>query len=48
MLESYMVNQMLEKGRIPFGQIEINNEKSLALQIKLGFSVSKDRLYWMF
>jgi len=47
-LESYMVNQMLEKGRIPFGQIEINNGKSVALQSKLGFSVSKDRLYWIF
>ncbi len=48
MLESYMVNQMLEKDLIPFTQIEISNEKSLALQNKLGFSISKDRLVWMF
>lgn len=47
-LESYMVNQMLEKGLTPFSQIEVNNEKSLALQDKLGFSISKDKLYWMF
>lgn len=47
-LESYMVNQMLEKGLVPFGQIEINNEKSIALQNKLGFRLSKHRLYWMF
>lgn len=48
MLESYIVNLMLEKGLIPFAQIETNNKKSLALQHKLGFSISKDRLYWMF
>lgn len=47
-LESYMVNQMLEKGLVPFGQIEINNEKSISLQNKLGFRISKHRLYWMF
>lgn len=47
-LESYMVNLMLEKDLIPFGQIEINNKKSLALQKKLGFSISKDSLYWMY
>lgn len=48
MLESYMVNRMLEKDLIPFTQIEISNKKSLALQNKLGFSISKDRLIWMF
>lgn len=47
-LESYMVNQMIEKGLVPFGQIEINNEKSIALQNKIGFRISEDRLYWMF
>ncbi len=48
MLESYMVNQMIEKDLIPFAQIEIGNKKSLALQNKLGFSISKDRLVWIF
>nr|WP_312576937.1 GNAT family N-acetyltransferase [Sedimentibacter sp.] len=48
MLESYMVNQMLEKDLIPFAQIEIENKKSLALQNKLGFSISKDSLIWIF
>lgn len=47
-LESYMVNRMLENGLVPFGQIEVNNKKSLALQKKLGFKISSDRLYWMF
>jgi len=47
-LESYIANQMLEKGLVPFGQVEINNKKSIALQNKLGFRISKDRLYWIF
>ncbi|GFP76519.1 GNAT family N-acetyltransferase [Clostridium fungisolvens] len=48
MLESYMINHMLEKDLVPFAQIEVDNEKSLALQKKLGFSISKDRLFWLF
>jgi GNAT superfamily N-acetyltransferase len=47
-LESYMINQMIEKGLIPFAQIEINNEKSIELQKKLGFEISEDRLYWIY
>lgn len=47
-LESYMINQMVEKGLVPFGQIEIGNEKSIALQNKLGFSISKNSVCWMF
>ena len=47
-LESYMVNKMIEKGLIPFVQVEINNEKSIKLQKKLGFEISKEKLYWMF
>ena len=46
-LESYMVNQMMGKGWIPFSQIEINNDKSIALQKKRGFKISKDKLYWL-
>ncbi len=47
-LESYMVNHMLQKGQVPFAQIEVNNIASLELQKKLGFRVSKDRLFWLF
>ena len=47
-LESYIVNKMIEKSLVPFAQIEINNEKSMTLQTKLGFKISEDRLYWMF
>lgn len=47
-LEGYMVNHMLEKGLVPFGQIVSNNEKSMALHKKLGFEISEDKLYWLF
>lgn len=47
-LEIYIINQMLDKGLVPFAQIEIDNLKSIALHEKLGFSISEDRLYWMF
>lgn len=48
MLEAYMVNRMLEKGLVPFGQIVSDNEKSMALHKKLGFEISEDKLYWLF
>lgn len=47
-LESYMVNRMLQKGQVPFAQIEVNNKASLELQKKLGFCVSEDRVFWLF
>lgn len=47
-LESYMINHMLEKDLIPFAQVEVDNKSSLALHNKLGFSISKDSLFWMF
>lgn len=47
-LESYMVNKTLEDGLVPFTQVEIENKKSIALQKKLGFKISKDKLYWLF
>ncbi|MFT3740658.1 MAG: GNAT family N-acetyltransferase [Breznakibacter sp.] len=47
-LECYMVNLTLEKGWIPFAHIETNNSKSIALQKKLGLTVSKESIYWLF
>ena len=47
-LESYMVNKTLENGLVPFSQVEVENKKSIALQKKLGFKISKDKLYWLF
>lgn len=47
-LESHLVNQLLYKGLVPFGQVLYNNENSIALHKKLGFEISKERLYWVF
>jgi len=46
-LESFIVNQMIEKDLVPFGQIEVNNERSKAMHKKLGFKISENRLYWL-
>lgn len=43
-----MVNKTLENGLVPFSQVEVENKKSIALQKKLGFKISKDKLYWLF
>jgi len=48
LLESYLVNQMLDKGLIPFAQVEIDNDRSKALHNKLGFTISQDSVYWVF
>ena len=42
-----LINNQLQKGRIPFAQILEDNKASLALQRKLGFTISKDFIYWM-
>lgn len=47
-LESYIINKMLEESLVPFAQIEIDNKKSMLLQTKLGFKISKDSLFWIF
>lgn len=47
-LESYMVNKILDAGGIPYAQVEIDNDNSIALQKKLGFKISEDRVFWMF
>ena len=42
-----LINNQLKKGRTPFAQIIIDNEKSLRLQEKLGLRISDGLLYWM-
>lgn len=46
-LEKHLINRMVEKGLVPFAQIEVSNEKSIALQKKLGLRISEDRMFWM-
>lgn len=42
-----MMRRRLAEGAIPFGHIVEGNEPSLRLQKKLGFSFSKEFVYWM-
>ena len=46
-LETYMFNQAIEKGWIPYGQVIIDNDKSFKLQEKMGLYCSKESVYWM-
>ncbi|MGN0166458.1 MAG: GNAT family N-acetyltransferase [Acetatifactor sp.] len=47
-LESFMISRMLERGLLPYCQVEVDNEKSLALQRKLGMTMSREKVYWVF
>lgn len=46
-LESFIVNQMLEDGLVPYGQVFSDNHKSISLQKNLGFNISEEKLYWI-
>lgn len=46
-LEAHLINHLLEEGRTPYCQIEIHNDASLALQHRLGLTVSDRELTWM-
>lgn len=47
-LEHFMIQRTLEMGLIPFGQIEVWNEASIALQQKMGMTVSEKSVFWLF
>lgn len=47
-LEKFMVDLILDRDEIPFAQLSVDNQISLALHRKLGFEISTDRLYWLF
>ena len=47
-LEYFMISYMKENHLIPFCQVEVDNCKSLALQQKLGMTISKERIYVVF
>ena len=44
-LEGSMINVMLDKGEIPFSQIEFDNGASIGLHKKLGFEISERTLF---
>lgn len=47
-LEAEIINRLLDKGRIPYCHIISDNHASLALQKKLGYTVSDKMVYWLF
>lgn len=47
-LEAYDVYTVLDKGWVPYGQVDIDNEASLALQEKMGNIRSDGIVYWVF
>ncbi|MBR6918199.1 MAG: GNAT family N-acetyltransferase [Clostridia bacterium] len=46
-LQKHLIAKTMEKGFIPFGQVEKSNLKSLRLQKKLGMTISDKMIVWM-
>ena len=46
-LQNCLITKTMEKGFVPFGQVEKGNQKSLGLQDKLGMARSDDLIVWM-
>ncbi len=46
-LEGSMINRLLACGRLPFCQVKKQNEPSIALQRKLGFTFADDMIHWL-
>ena len=46
-LQNCLIAKTMEKGFVPFGQVEKGNQKSLRLQEKLGMTRSDDLIVWM-
>ncbi len=46
-LQKYLIAKTMEKGFIPFGQVEKGNQKSIRLQEKIGMTRSDNLMIWM-
>ena len=46
-LQTQLIAKTMEKGYIPFGQVEKDNHASLCLQKKLGMTQSENLIVWM-
>jgi len=46
-LQTHLIAKTMEKGYIPFGQVEKDNHASLSLQKKLGMTQSEHLIVWM-
>lgn len=47
-LESFLIGRALEKGWIPYGQVEPKNIKSMGLQNRMGMEMSEKTVYWLY
>lgn len=47
-LEAAMINNLLDKGWLPFAQVHTDNEPSKALQNKLGLDRIAGRIFWAY
>ena len=48
MLTDHVINHQLDKGIVPFAQIGTDNAASLSMVRKVGFTLSTERVYWLF
>lgn len=46
-MEALQINLVLGRGEVPFGQVMVGNEASMALQRKLGFTFSGRPVDWL-
>lgn len=47
-LQKYMINFVLAKGGVPFGQVIVGNKESMGLQHKLGMEFADGKVTWIF
>ncbi len=47
-LQKYMINFILQKGWVPFGQVIVGNEASMGLQRKLGMELADGKVTWIY
>ena len=47
-LQKFMINFVMEKGWVPFGQVIVGNEESYGLQQKLGMEFADGKVSWIF
>ena len=47
LLMKYKINQLLNKGEVPYSNIICGNEKSIHLHKKLGFKFNTHYVYWL-
>lgn len=47
-LEAFMVNRVLAGGELPYGHVFLDNDISVRLQEKLGWTFARETICWMF